>query len=470
MSSSNKLKVYNKGFIDGCFDGFHYGHVNALFQSKNVCNILLAGSHNDSEIKLVKQRPCLFNYNDRSELLKYCRFIDEYVGEVPYNTNIDVLNNFECEMFFHGDDNIDKYPLIELNNDNKLHVYNRTKGISTSDILKRIDNYKKGIPVKTNMDLIYLKHIFNQIEESLPKQKFDNIVVIKCCWDLFNIHHLELLKDIKNKYPNHGIYIDLITEDKYDIFNKYEMAIVLLGIKLVDKVLLYDSNLIDSTNGNIILIGGSGDGSNIDNSFNDRIAYIERFKYVFIKHLDISLNDSIDKEQMLQVYKILLENNFNNIMYLLKSTTFTENDMIIFDIDEVCLCNLMNYGLDVKEFGNDKYNVFNGMIPLNIQCKQLFEFMHSNNIKYSFITSRRDFMRELTIKNLELENIDNYSYLFTCPDNYVGKISDFKETCRKTLVDEGWNIVFTIGDQVSDISGKYTGIPFLIYNPFYKTN
>ena len=44
-------------FIDGCFDGFHYGHVNALFQSKKLSNYLIAGTHTDKEMELHKNIP-----------------------------------------------------------------------------------------------------------------------------------------------------------------------------------------------------------------------------------------------------------------------------------------------------------------------------------------------------------------------------------------------------------------------------
>ena len=465
--------IYNKGFVDGCFDAFHYGHINALYQSKKVCKTLLAGSHLDSEIKQIKLSPCLFKYEDRAELLKSCRFIDEYVGDVPYNTTTDIINEFGCEIFFHGDDGIDKYPLADINNEGKLYVYNRTKGISTSDIIKRLDDYKNGNSVQTNKDFAYLKHIFTEIEKSLPVKKFNQIVIIKCCWDLFNTSHLNLLKSIKEKYPSHGIYIDLMTEDKYDIFNKYEMGISLLGLSVVDRVLLYNCSL-DFTQDNIVLINSLEQSSDFkDSSFDHEISRIEALKYNFIKEIDIDMyknkiND-VNKEELLQVYKIVLKNQFDNLLYLLKSRQFQDNDMIVFDIDDVCLCNLMYYGIDIPEFGNNVYNYLNGMIPLNKECQKVFDFIHRNHIKYTFITSRRDYSRLHLEKNLDLVNLDKYSYLFTCPDDYVGKMIDFKGKCRETLYNEGWNIVFTVGDQISDITGKYTGIPILFYNPFYKT-
>ena len=36
----SNINEFINGFIDGCFDLFHYGHINAIFQSKLKCNIL----------------------------------------------------------------------------------------------------------------------------------------------------------------------------------------------------------------------------------------------------------------------------------------------------------------------------------------------------------------------------------------------------------------------------------------------
>lgn len=469
------LKKYNKGFIDGCFDAFHYGHVYALFQAKKECHKLVAGTHADEEIKQIKTSPPLYSYYDRSTLLTSCRFVDEYVGQVPYNTSTSVINGYGCEIFFHGLDGIDKFPLLNLKNEGKLHVYNRTRGISTSDLVKRVSDYKKGIQVKTNQDLIYLKHVFDEIQTMIPVKQFDNIIIVKCCWDLFNINHLDLLENIKEKYPNYGLYIDLMTDDAYDIFNKYEMAILLLGLKCVDRVLVYDVSDIDANE--IILINShlSDEQHNIDTSFNNQIAYIEHYKYVYLKNLNIDLyknkiTENKELTSLLQTYRIVLKNQFDNILSLLKSTDFKDNDMIIFDIDEVCLCNLMYHGIDIPGFGDETYNYTNGLIPINEECKQVFDFMHQNHIKYTFITGRKDYIRDITVSNLDLVGLNRYSYLFTCPNDYINDMKTFKETCRKTLAEEGWNIMYTIGDQLSDIFGNNNGIPILLYNPFYKTD
>jgi histidinol phosphatase-like enzyme len=126
--------------------------------------------------------------------------------------------------------------------------------------------------------------------------------------------------------------------------------------------------------------------------------------------------------------------------------------------------------VDIIEFGDEIYNYTTGLIPINKECRLVFEFIHQNNIKYAFITGRRDYIRDITIENLNLVNLNHYSYLFTCPNDYIDEMKKFKEMCRKTLTQERLNIVYTIGDQLSDISGSNNGIPILLYNPFYKTD
>ena len=67
---------YIHGFIDGCFD-FHYGHINALFQSKTKTQYLHAATHSDEEILKVKHKKSIFSYEDRYAFLKNCKFLHQ---------------------------------------------------------------------------------------------------------------------------------------------------------------------------------------------------------------------------------------------------------------------------------------------------------------------------------------------------------------------------------------------------------
>lgn len=471
---NNNSTIFNNAFIDGCFDVFHYGHVHALFQSKQKCKKLSVATHSDIEILKAKSSPPLFNYEERYNMLKNCKFVDILYEQVPYNTTVDIIESFGCEVFCHGEDGIDKYPLIDIKNANKLHVYNRTNGISTSDIVSRILDYKNGNKVKTNMDRIYQKYLFDKINSTNLLNENSKIIILKCSWDMINTNHINLIHDIKEKYKDYNIVVDLLSDDNsYDIFNKYEMGITLLGIKGIDKVLLYSNANYDFKD--IILINTQLVNGKIDNSFNNQIEYINKYKYNFLNNIDITLyskkikHDFHTIHDFTKVYFDILEIQFNSLLDIFKKTMITQKDHVIFDIDEVCLCNLMYHGIEISAFNNETYNYDNGIIPINKECKKLFDFIHYNNIKYSFITGRKDYIRQITQINLKLEGLDKYEYLYTCPNDYIGNIKDYKEKCRKEIVDKGYNIIFCIGDQLSDIIGKNVGTPFLIFNPFYIT-
>lgn len=474
------MSEIKRGFIDGAFDFFHYGHVFALFQSKKKCKILCAATHSNTEIHNAKGTSPIFNYDERYLLLNNCKFIDVLCDKVPYNTTIDILNMFNCEKFFHGDDNINVYPICNIKNENRLEIYNRTIGVSTSNILKRIEQFKKKLKVETNKDLIYLKYLFNMIDVNINIKKIDtkNIVILKCSWDILNINHINLINNIKKKYPNHLLYIDMISIDNsYDIFNKYEMAITILSLKNIDKVLIYQDTTLLKFNTNTILINTDLNTGILDETFNHEIDNIRKYKFDLLNNIDINLYyNKIEKLKIqnnkvkLKDYHKILKRQFSDILLFIKniSITIKENDIIIFDIDEVCLNNLMYNNLEI-EFENDIYSYENGLIPLNNECMALFNYIHKKNIKYSFITGRKDYIRQITIDNLLLVKLNKYTHLYTCDNDYIQtNVHTYKEDCREKIINQGYNIISCIGDQISDITGKHTGTPFLIFNPYYK--
>ena len=49
-----KIKV---GYIDGCFDLMHIGHIRIIARARCLCKKLIVGVHNDAEIALYKGAP-----------------------------------------------------------------------------------------------------------------------------------------------------------------------------------------------------------------------------------------------------------------------------------------------------------------------------------------------------------------------------------------------------------------------------
>lgn len=300
--------INNNGFIDGCFDLFHYGHINAIYQSKLKCNILRLSTHNNEEIYLSKKFYPIYNFEERILLLQECKFIDILdLDSTPYNTSVDILNSKHCDIFFHGEDGIDKYPLSEINKLNKLSIFDRTTGISTSNIIQRIFDYKNNNIIKTNEDKLYLTTLSNNIKlldnilyKSIHTDN-NNIILLKCDWDLFNKNHIFLLNDIKVKYGNtYDIYIDLLSNNDNDenvLFNKYEIRVLLSGIKCIDKILLdYNEDIICN---DLILIN-----TKLNNIFNFQNYHIDT---TFLNNIEKIIN-----------YKNNLVNNFDFSQYINK--------------------------------------------------------------------------------------------------------------------------------------------------------
>jgi hypothetical protein len=60
--------------------------------------------------------------------------------------------------------------------------------------------------------------------------------------------------------------------------------------------------------------------------------------------------------------------------------------------------------------------------------------------------------------------------VYLCPDEYSGDMWEFKSGARRDLQRRGYVIAATIGDQLSDLVGGCTGLPFLLYNPHYRAD
>ncbi|KAM0677899.1 choline phosphate cytidylyltransferase [Binucleata daphniae] len=130
-----------KVFIDGCFDLFHYGHANALRQAKDLGSHLTAGVCSTITTKKYKNTPIMTDL-ERYEVLNACKFVDVVVNDAPYFLDMELVKSLGCELVVHGDDEI----IDTTGNDcygtakklNQFKQFNRTLGISTSEIVGRM--------------------------------------------------------------------------------------------------------------------------------------------------------------------------------------------------------------------------------------------------------------------------------------------------------------------------------------------
>lgn len=256
------MSITKRYFIDGCFDGYHYGHVHAILQSKLLCDHLILGTHTNEEMVKHKNDP-LCDYPERIYMLKHCKYIDEFVGDVNYIVACETLDKFNCSKYLHGNE-----VLITKNGENGIDTdvianryitYETTEGISTTLLLLRLYNYSLGLQINYNNNFEYLQNIYDKTKQyNLNNYDYSKkIIYLDHSWDLLNSIHIKHIQKIKDKFPEYNL-IGIINnnENEIYIYNQIERAITLSSIKLIDNVIMdyeyiQDSNLYINLNTSI---------------------------------------------------------------------------------------------------------------------------------------------------------------------------------------------------------------------------
>ena len=130
-------------WVDGCFDGFHYGHAGVLLECQKVGKELYVGLHSDEDIEYdLKKGPPLMKLEERVAAIDASRFSTKCLTHTPIVNSLRWLDHYGCGYAAHGDDNApdgqgdDGYRFIKIAG--RMKIVPRTKGISTTDIISRI--------------------------------------------------------------------------------------------------------------------------------------------------------------------------------------------------------------------------------------------------------------------------------------------------------------------------------------------
>ena len=128
-------------YADMVGDLFHIGHINMLKQARQFGDYLIVGVHSDKTVESYKRTP-IINENDRYELLRNCRLVDEIIENAPIIITKDYIKEHNIDLIVHGDDTSEAF-----NEQHKIPLemgimkyVKYTRGVSTSEIITRIKN------------------------------------------------------------------------------------------------------------------------------------------------------------------------------------------------------------------------------------------------------------------------------------------------------------------------------------------
>ena len=126
------------GFVAGAFDVIHPGYIAMFKQSKERCDHLIVGLHDDPTIERPTKLKPVLSFDERKEILLSIKYIDDVY---KYNTEDDLSNliiNLKPNVRFLGEDYINKP--ITGSNLTQIIFLDRSHGWSTTKFKKLISN------------------------------------------------------------------------------------------------------------------------------------------------------------------------------------------------------------------------------------------------------------------------------------------------------------------------------------------
>jgi len=128
------------GFVNGCFDVLHLGHIRLFNFAKRNCDHLIVAIDSDSRVKKLKgvTRP-LNNQNDRSEFLLSIQSVDEVKVFQTEKELIGLIKLINPDIMIVGSDYRDRR-VIGSEYAKQLIFFERIEGYSTSKIVKGFGN------------------------------------------------------------------------------------------------------------------------------------------------------------------------------------------------------------------------------------------------------------------------------------------------------------------------------------------
>ena len=124
---------YERMYTTGCFDIFHYGHLNILKRSKEMCNTLIVGVSTDELIFKEKGRYPLIPFKERIKVIESIKYVDLVIPQIDKNKQ-KVVDEYKIDAISVGSDWKGRYPKTSC----PVEYFPYTKNISSSVLKEKI--------------------------------------------------------------------------------------------------------------------------------------------------------------------------------------------------------------------------------------------------------------------------------------------------------------------------------------------
>lgn len=146
---------------------------------------------------------------------------------------------------------------------------------------------------------------------------------------------------------------------------------------------------------------------------------------------------------------------------------------IVLDIDETSLSyyhNMAKHNFCYNPVAA-KNEILTANAPAIKPVLTLYKNALKNKVSIFFVTARKNYAKQATIRNLKSAGYSDWSGLYLRPPAYKkGSIQKFKSETRAMLENKGYTIIASIGDQLSDLEGGHAQKTFKLPNPYYYIN
>ncbi|MHC5251602.1 adenylyltransferase/cytidyltransferase family protein [Listeria kieliensis] len=137
------MKKYKVGLTTGVFDLFHVGHLNILKQAKDQCDFLIVGVSTDEFVEAYKNKTPVVPFEDRKTIVEAQRDVDLVIPQTSHASKLDIIDNYDVEVMFHGNDWKGSSTFVELERELKRRnvdtvYFEYTAGVSSTQLIERI--------------------------------------------------------------------------------------------------------------------------------------------------------------------------------------------------------------------------------------------------------------------------------------------------------------------------------------------